>query len=104
VILTDGSAFSDATVSAYVAGKLGTAAAGTCNAVTAAGGAYVANLQMPLLLTDPDNLSYGAGGWFEGMGLYDGVSDIKVFGGTKAVSNHVVDQVTDAAHTGSYIP
>ena len=67
-----------------------------------AGGAYVANLEQPLLLTDPNTLSRSVGPWFNGMYAQDGVSDVVVFGGPKAVSDHVVGQVISAAHTGSY--
>jgi len=67
-----------------------------------AGGAHVANLEQPLLLTDPTTLSRSVGPWFNGMATQDGVAEVVVYGGPKAVSDHVVSQVISAAHTGSY--
>ncbi|GAA1951006.1 cell wall-binding repeat-containing protein [Catenulispora subtropica] len=77
-------------------------ASGTNFADALAGGAFVANLQQPLLLTDPNSLPDAIGEWFNGTYSQDGVADIDVFGGPKAVSDHVGGQIMDAAHTGHY--
>jgi len=79
-------------------------ASGTNFADALAGGAFVANVQQPLLLTDPYSLPDAIGQWFNGLHSYDGVAYVDVFGGPKAVSEHVGGQITDAAHTGQYIP
>ncbi|GAA2036924.1 hypothetical protein GCM10009839_42530 [Catenulispora yoronensis] len=77
-------------------------ASGTTFADALAGGAFVANLQQPLLLTDPASLPDTIGPWFNGLAKYDGVAYVDVFGGPKAVSDHVGAQITDAAHSGHY--
>ncbi|NUR60659.1 MAG: hypothetical protein HOV87_18655 [Catenulispora sp.] len=79
-------------------------ASGTNFADALAGGAFVANLQQPLLLTDPYSLPDAIGPWFNGLASEDGVADVDVFGGPKAVSDHVGSQIIDAAHTGEYTP
>jgi hypothetical protein len=79
-------------------------ASGTNFADALAGGAYVANAQQPLLLTDPYRLPDAIGPWFNGLHRQDGVAYVIVFGGPKAVSDHVGGQIMDAAHTGEYTP
>ena len=66
------------------------------------GGVFEGNVNMPLLLTDPNSLSEPVGRWFNGMAAQDGVAEIDIFGGVKAVSLHVAGQISDAAHTGHY--
>jgi putative cell wall-binding protein len=77
-------------------------ASGTNFADALAGGAYVANVQQPLLLTDPNSLPEDIGKWFNGTFSQDGIATIAVFGGPKAVSDHVGAQIRQAAHTGEY--
>ncbi|NUP51078.1 MAG: PKD domain-containing protein, partial [Catenulispora sp.] len=68
-------------------------ASGTNFADALAGGAFVANLQQPLLLTDPSSLPESIGEWFNGLAHQDGVAYVDVFGGPKAVSDHVGGQI-----------
>jgi putative cell wall-binding protein len=77
-------------------------ASGTTFADALTGAAYVANVQQPLLLTDPNTLPDPVGEYFNGMDKQAGIAYIDVFGGPKAISDHVVGQITDAAHTGQY--
>lgn len=77
-------------------------ASGTAFPDALTGAAYVANVQQPLLLTDPKNLSDAVGGYFDAMATQPGVAYIDVFGGPKAITDHVYQQITDAAHTGEY--
>jgi hypothetical protein len=77
-------------------------ASGTNFADALAGGAFVANVQQPLLLTDPNSLPDAIGVWFNGLYAQDGVASVDVFGGPKAVSDHVGGQILDAAHQGHY--
>jgi putative cell wall-binding protein len=68
------------------------------------GAAYLANVQQPLLLTDPNSLPDPIGGYFDAMGKQPGIAYVNVFGGPKAITDNVYQQITDAAHTGQYNP
>ena len=79
-------------------------ASGSTFADALTGAAYVANVQQPLLLTDPNSLPDPIGAYFNAMGKQAGIAYIDVFGGPKAISDHVYGQITDAAHSGQYTP
>ena len=79
-------------------------ASGATFADALTGAAYVANVQQPLLLTDPNNLPDAIGGYFDAMGKQPGVAYVDVFGGPKAITDKVYTQISDAAHTGQYNP
>jgi hypothetical protein len=79
-------------------------ASGSTFADALTGAAYLANVQQPLLLTDPNGLPDSVGAWFNGMDKANGIAFIDVFGGKKAISDRVVGQITDAAHSGQYTP
>jgi hypothetical protein len=79
-------------------------ASGTTFADALTGAAYVANVQQPLLLTDPNSLPDSIGAYFDAMGKQAGISYVDVFGGSKAITDTVYQQITDAAHTGQYNP
>lgn len=79
-------------------------ASGATFADALTGAAYVANVQQPLLLTDPNNLPDPIGGYFDAMGKQPGVAYVDVFGGSKAITDKVYQQITDAAHSGQYQP
>lgn len=79
-------------------------ASGSTFADALTGAAYVANVQQPLLLTDPNSLPDPIGEYFDAMGKQNGIAYIDVFGGPKAISGNVYQQITDAAHTGQYNP
>lgn len=79
-------------------------ASGSTFADALTGAAYVANVQQPLLLTDPNHLPDPIGAYFDAMGKQPGIAYIDVFGGSKAITDHVFGQITDAAHTGQYAP
>lgn len=79
-------------------------ASGTTFADALTGAAYVANVQQPLLLTDPGSLPDSIGAYFDAMGKQAGIAYVDVFGGPKAISDHVLGQITDAAHSGQYNP
>jgi len=79
-------------------------ASGATFADALTGAAYVANVQQPLLLTDPNTLPDPIGGYFDAMAKQAGVAYVDVFGGPKAITDHVVQQLTDAAHSGEYNP
>ena len=79
-------------------------ASGSTFADALTGAAYVANVQQPLLLTDPNTLPDPIGGYFDAMGKQPGVAFVDVFGGPKAITDHVYGQITDAAHSGQYNP
>ena len=66
-----------------------------------AGGAYAANLDMPLLLTDPKDASPGVAAVAKATFSQNGVSQIVLLGGPAAVSNYVGYQLQQAASTGS---
>jgi putative cell wall-binding protein len=67
-----------------------------------AGGAYLANLNQPLLLTDPKSVTTAVGEIANGTHAQDGVADFDIFGGPAAVSDHVVYQLQQAVQTGSF--
>ncbi|ACU69202.1 putative cell wall binding repeat 2-containing protein [Catenulispora acidiphila DSM 44928] len=79
-------------------------ASGTTFADALTGAAYVANVQQPLLLTDPTHLPDPIGAYFDAMGKQAGISYVDVFGGPKAITDHVYGQIADAAHSGEYNP
>ncbi|WP_194907593.1 cell wall-binding repeat-containing protein [Catenulispora rubra] len=79
-------------------------ASGATFADALTGATYVANVQQPLLLTDPNSLPDAIGGYFDAMGKQPGVAYVDVFGGPKAITDNVYKQITDAAHTGQYNP
>lgn len=79
-------------------------ASGSTFADALTGAAYLANVQQPLLLTDPNSLPDPIGGYFDAMGKQPGVAYVNVFGGPKAITDNVYQQITDAAHTGAYTP
>jgi putative cell wall-binding protein len=66
-----------------------------------AGGAYAANLGMPLLLTDPKNLSPNVGSIAKATFHQNGVRDFIILGGPVAVSDYVLYQLSQATATGS---
>jgi hypothetical protein len=66
-----------------------------------AGGAYAANLAVPLLLTDPHSVSPGVAAVAKAAFSQNGVLGITVLGGRAAVSDYVVYQLIQATKTGS---
>jgi hypothetical protein len=66
------------------------------------GGAFLANTADPLLLVNPLSLTDDAGRIFNGTHSQNGVADISVFGGSGAVSDHVVGQIQSAVQNGYY--
>jgi hypothetical protein len=66
-------------------------ATGTAFPDALGGGTHAAFLGMPLLLTDPTNLSAAAASYLQGPGST--ATDVVVFGGTTAVGDNVLSQI-----------